>query len=138
METMPHINNPSILPRRTCSTLCLDVVELINISRVTEVNLTSSMNVAFIFLECEVSNNLYSIQGMDNAYVTRFLYSPSRMALVLLDSTSFHCFPDQNPVHAAAWSECYSRTIFYCIDQLRQEIWRFLFRYGQSQGNFPQ
>jgi len=70
------------------------------------------MNVAFIFLECEVSNNLYSIQGMDNAYVTRFLYSPSRMALVLLDSTSFHCFPDQNPVHAAAWSECYSRTIW--------------------------
>jgi len=69
--------------------LCLDVVELINISRVTEVNLTSIMNVAFIFLECEVSNNLYSIQGMDNAYVTRFLYSPSRMALVLLDSTSF-------------------------------------------------
>jgi hypothetical protein len=138
METMRHINNPPILPRKICSTLCLDVVELINISRVAEVNVMSIMNVAFIFLECDVINNLYPIQGMDNAYVTRFLYSPSRMALVPLDGTSFHCFPDLNPVHAAAWSECYGRTIFNCIDQLRQEIWRFLFRYGQSQGHFPQ
>jgi hypothetical protein len=33
-----------------------------------------------------------------------------------------------------ACGECFSRTIFYSIDHLRQEIWRFLFCYGQSQG----
>ena len=35
------------------------------------------------------------------------------------------------------WCECLGRSIFTAIDDLRQELWRILCRFGQSQGLFP-
>jgi hypothetical protein len=83
---MPHLNNPSILPGKLCLTPCLDVVELINISKVAQVKLSWFKDVAFIFLKCGVMNNLYCIQGMGNAYVTHFRYSKSAKMFVQLDT----------------------------------------------------
>jgi len=68
-ETIEHINNPALIPRRICSTQCLEVVELVNICKGARVNISSIANIAFMFLEFEVNNHLYCIQGMMNAFV---------------------------------------------------------------------
>jgi hypothetical protein len=137
IETMQYIHNPSILPRRICSTACLDVVELVNITKIAKVNIASIKGLAFVFLESDVNNHIYYIQGMTNAFIIRFKFCIEKRDLVSLDNSSFHCFPDLHPVHRMAWNECYGRTIYTSIDHLRQQIWRFLCRYGASQGIFP-
>jgi hypothetical protein len=134
---MVHINNPPLIPRQICSTQCLDVVELVNISKGARVNISSIADIAFIFFEADVNNNLYCIQGVMNAFAIQLKYSPSRKVLEPLCSETFHCFPDLYPLHGQIWSECYAQTIFFSIDHLRQEVWRFLFRYGELQRLFP-
>ena len=136
-EVKQYLNNPSILPVRICSSVCLNVMELVNISRIAKVKIASIKGLAFVFLESEVNSYLYYIQGMKNAFIVRFKYCATGKVLTPLDNSSFHCFPDLHPVHRMAWDECYGRTIYLSIDNLRQEIWRFLCRYGDSQGLFP-
>jgi hypothetical protein len=136
--TRRHISNPTLFPRRICSLPCLDVVELVDISRSARVNVASVTDIAFVFLENDINNQLYSIQGMSNAFVIRYKYLTTRKALKPLCYTTFDCFPDMHPLHRQFWSECFARTVFSSLDHLRQEIWRFLFRYGESQGLFPQ
>jgi hypothetical protein len=53
-----------------------------------------------------------------------------------LSPSSFLCFPDLSLVHRNIWSERIGGCIFSAIECLRQEMWRFLCRYGSSQGNF--
>lgn len=74
---------------------------------------------------------------MFNAFALRLKYSLETRSLLALDSDSCKCFPDLDPQYQQRWSDCYGWTIFSAIDHLRQEIWRFLCRYGQSQGMFP-
>jgi hypothetical protein len=57
--------------------------------------------------------------------------------LIPLDASVFFSFPDLDPAHQGSWTECYGKSIFFSIDHLRQEIWRFLFCSGESQGLFP-
>jgi len=49
-----HINNPTLFPR--WSIPCLDVVELVDISRSARVNAASITDIAFIFLENDINN----------------------------------------------------------------------------------
>ncbi len=49
----------------------------------------------------------------------------------------FFAFPDLYPEHNAKWCECLSRSIFSSINELWQQIWCILCRFGQSQGLHP-
>jgi hypothetical protein len=97
--TQQHINNPTILPRKLCGATTKDVIELVNIGKIAQVNVASIFSIAFVFLESDVTNNLFFIDGVKNAFVIRFKYCQSRKLLVSLDSTSFFCFPDLDPVN---------------------------------------
>jgi hypothetical protein len=111
-ETFQHINNPAILPQRMCSTACLNVVEVVNIGKIAEVNIASICGVAFIFLESEVNNQTYCIQGIKNAFVIRSKYCLSSKLLIPLDASIFFSFPDLDPAHQGSWTECYGKSIF--------------------------
>jgi hypothetical protein len=122
-ETHWHINSPTILPPKLCWSTCKNLVELVNIGKVAQVHVSSIISVAFVFLEADVRNEQFCIHGILNAYIIRHRYCQSRKAFVLLDNASFSYFPDLHPVYRSLWSECYGRTIFMSIDQLRQEVW---------------
>lgn len=52
-----------LFPWQVCSTQCLDVIELVDVSRCAWLNVTSITDIAFIFLESDINNQLYvSIQ----------------------------------------------------------------------------
>jgi hypothetical protein len=136
-EANEHINNPPILPRKICSEACRNLTELVNVSKIATVPVSSILGIAFIFLESDIINHIFSVQGIGNAFVTRFKYCLSRKQLLPVDHSTFYCFPDLHPHHNAMWTKCYGRTIFLSLDHLRQEIWKFLFRYGQAQGLYP-
>ncbi len=93
--------------------------------------------ITFIFLAEQLTSFSFDVQGMKNAFVIRYKYCLSTSSLIRLSNESFYCFPDLCIHYWQIWSECYARTIFNSIDHLRQEMWRFLCRYGQSQGLFP-
>ena len=103
-ETFQHINNPAILPQRMCSTACLNVVEVVNIGKIAEVNIASICGVAFIFLESEVNNQTYCIQGVKNAFVIWAKYCLSSKLLIPLDASIFFSFPDLDPAHQGSWT----------------------------------
>jgi hypothetical protein len=130
-------NVTMLLPRSLTESACTGVIEVFRTSSIAEVSASSISNVAFIFLVEHLRNHLVYIHGMFNAFALRFKYSLETRSLLALDSDSFKCFPDLDPQYQQRWSDCYGRTIFSAIDHLRQEIWRFLCRYGQSQGMFP-
>jgi len=94
--TWRHMNNPTFFPWWVCSTCqCLDFVELVDVSRCAQVNVTSIFtDIAIIFLESEINNQLYCMQGMLNAFIIRFKYSTTRKALKPLNRATFYCFLD--------------------------------------------
>lgn len=134
-ETLQFIGSPKVLPRAINDMSCVNVVELVNVSRVADISVSKVIGIAFIFLASDITSSTYYIQGMADAYVTRFKFSPVLNELVVL--SSFYAFPDFDAEYNARWSECCARAIFSGICDLRQELWRFLCRYGQSQGHHP-
>jgi hypothetical protein len=50
-------------------------VEVVNVSQVAEISVTDIVWVAFIILGSDVVNNIYYVQGVEDAYITRFRYS---------------------------------------------------------------
>jgi len=87
-----------------CSTACLNVVEVVNIGKIAEVNIASICGVAFIFLESEVNNQTYCIQGIKNAFVIWSKYCLSSKLLIPLDASIFFSFPDLDPAHQGSWT----------------------------------
>jgi hypothetical protein len=134
-ETLQYIGFPTVLPRAVQDMSCTGTVEVVNVSGVANIPVTDIVRVAFIFLGSDVVNNTYYVQGVEDAYITRFKYSVHLKELIELPV--FFSFPDLFPESNAKWCECYSRSIFSGIVQLRQELWQFLCRYGQSQGHNP-
>ncbi len=96
--THGHVNHPSLFPQRVCSTQCLDIGELDDISRCGQVNVISITDLAFIFLVLDLNNHLYSIQGISNAFIIQFKYSTITNALEPLSRASFFSFPDLHPL----------------------------------------
>jgi hypothetical protein len=137
----PEINkliaNIALLPRQISADVCRGMVELYRTSSVTTVRTENISGIAFIFLLHHLEKFTYHVQGMTNAFVIHFKFCGRTRRLIPLNDESFHAFLDLNPYHRQFWSECYSRTIFSSIDHLCQEFWRFLCRYGQSQGLYP-
>jgi hypothetical protein len=134
-ETLQHIGFPTVLPRAINDMSCVNTVELVNVSGVADIPVSDVVGLAFIFLASDIMNNTYYVQGMANAYVTRFHFSVALNELV--ETKCLFSFPDFYPEHNAKWSDCCSRAVFFGICDLRQELWRFLCRYGQSQGHHP-
>jgi hypothetical protein len=115
----------------------VNVVELVNISKVAVVPVGSINSLAFVFLASDVMNYTFHVQGMSDAFVIQFRQSLISNTLVQLNNDCFFEFPDLYPEHQLRYCDCFGRSIFSSIDHLRQELWRFLCRYGQSQGLFP-
>jgi len=137
-EANDYFSSPiTALPRALTESTCADVIEVFRTSSIATVRASVISNVAFIFLADHVRSHLFNIHGISNAFLVRFKYSLDNHALAPLDSNSFHCFPDMSIQYQQFWSDCFARTIYNAIDHLRQEIWRFLCRYGASQGIFP-
>jgi hypothetical protein len=134
-ETLQHIGFPEVLPWEIHDMSCVDVVELVNIARVADISVSDIIRVAFIFAASDIINNTYYVQGIEDAYIIRFRYSVRSNELVELPT--FYPFPDLFAEYNGKWCECFSRSIFSGIVQLPQELWRFLCRYGQSQGHNP-
>jgi len=136
-ETKPHIQNPVLLPLPISHPSCHDVVELVKAACIANVTIDSVTGIAFIFLTEDVMSFLVHIQGMRNAFIIHFKFCPRAKCLVPLSPSSFFCFPDLSIAHRNIWSESYGQSIFSAMECLQQEMWRFLCRYGSSQGNFP-
>jgi len=136
-EMRQHMNNITILPRPICHMLCVNVTELVNVSKVAEVSMEAITGLAFVFLSSHVTEYVYHIHGMKHAYVLRYIFSPSSMSLFELNSTNFFSFPDLHQDHQRRWCDCVGRSIFSTIEDLHQELWHVLCRYGQSQGSYP-
>ena len=81
--------------------------------------------------------DIYHIEGMSDAFVTRYIFYLSSQSLLELKRSDFTSFPDEFREHQLKWCDCVARCIFNTIDDVRQELWRILCRYGQSQGKFP-
>lgn len=136
-ETKPYIHNPALLPLPISHPSFQGVVELVKTAYTANVDLECVCGIAFVFLAEDIMNYLFHVEGMQDAFTIRFKFCPIVQHLVPLNHSSFFCFPDVSPVHQSLWSACYGRSIFSAIDGLRQELWRFLCRYGGSQGSFP-
>ena len=137
IDTKEHIASPGIYPRRIIHVSCHDAVELVNISRIVDVDVNNNITrLAFVFLASDVTNLKYHIQDTNNAFMIRYKYCPVARDLQPLTPTTFKCFPDLNPNYIAFWCKCLGRNIFMSIDYFRHEVWRFLCHYGQSQGRF--
>jgi hypothetical protein len=121
-QTHWHINTPPILPRRISHMSCINATELVKTSKVAEVSPAYITGLAFIFLNVDVTEYVYHIQGMKDASVIRFKYSPSTNDLHMLSRTDFFSFPDLYVEHQMRWCECVGLTIFNSIDDLRQEL----------------
>jgi hypothetical protein len=91
---LPHFNSAVILPRSINHMSCTDVVELANISKVAEVPIAAISGLAFVFLSSNVTNYMYHIQGMQDAYIVRYKLSIGHGVLVELRDATFFSFPD--------------------------------------------
>ena len=134
--TLQHVAS-QLLPRRVSDAACTNVVELVSVNKVMEIDANDITGVAFIFLLSDLTDYLFHILGMQDAYLVRYKLSFREDSLVDFNNTNFFPFPDMYPEHRSLWSECVGRNIYSSIDSLRQELWRILCRYGQSQGMFP-
>jgi hypothetical protein len=104
---------------------CINTTELIKTSQVAEVSSANFFGLAFVFLGEDVTKYVYHIQGMKEAFVIRYKFSPSCKTLMALIREDFFPFPDLYHEHQLRWCECVGCTIFNCIDVLRQELWHF-------------
>ena len=136
-EISDYFSENYLLPRSISEPSCHGVVEVFTTYSVAKLSTSHITGIAFIFLAEQLTSFLFDVQGMKNAFVIRYKYCLSTRSLIRLSNESFYCFPDLCIHYRQIWSECYARTIFNSIDHLRQEMWRFLCRYGQSQGLFP-
>jgi hypothetical protein len=136
-EGQDYMGNIGLLPRLISSNACHDVTELFRTSSIATIRTGLIVGIAFIFLVNELENLMYPVQGMVNAFVIRFKFCGRSRGLIPLCDATFYSFPDMNVQYQQLWSECYARTIYSSLDHLRQEFWRFLCRYGQSQGLYP-
>jgi hypothetical protein len=136
--TLPHINSPVILPQPVCHISCIDVIELMNISKfAVDIPIESITGLAFVFLATNVTEYLFHIQGMRGAYLIRYKFSFASNQLVELHSFTFFPFSDLYLEYNIRWYDCLGRSIFTSIEVVRQEMWRMLCNFGQSQGFFP-
>jgi len=74
---------------------------------------------------------------MRDAYLVCYKFSFASNQLVELNSFTFSPFPHLYPEYNIRWCDCLGRSIFTSIEVVRQEMWRMLCKYGQSQGFFP-
>jgi len=132
-DTLPHIASPLILPQPMSHMFRLNVIELVNISKVASVPSAAINSLGFVFFACDVTEYIYHIQGVQDAYLVRFKFSPLSRDLVELNRSTFFAFPDLYEEHNMQWCECLARTIFSSIDDLRIQLWHVLCRFGQSQ-----
>jgi hypothetical protein len=68
-------------------------------------------------------------------FVINFHFASNQ--LVELNSFTFFPFPDLCLEYNIRWCDCLGRSIFTSIEVVRQEMWRMLCKFGQSQGFFP-
>jgi len=134
---LKYIGSPTLLAHAVTHFSCQNVTKVVRTNHVAVVSISDIIGLAFIFLAGNVTNSMNHLQGMQNAFIICFKYCHGTNTLLPLNEDSFHSFPDMHPSHVEYWCECYGRSIFTSIDYLRQEIWRVLCRYGQSQGMFP-
>jgi hypothetical protein len=73
---------------------CINVVEVVNVSKVSDVQVCNIIGLAFVFLESDVNEYVYHVEGMQEAYIIWFKYSPILDELCELKSTNFYSFPD--------------------------------------------
>jgi hypothetical protein len=111
------------LPRAATEITCAGVIEVFRTSSTATVRASVITNIAFIFLVDHLKSHLFNIHGISNAFLVRFKYCRNNHTLCLLDSNSFHCFPDLSNQYQQIWSDCFARTIYSAIDHLRQEVW---------------
>jgi hypothetical protein len=137
LEGNDYITNIELLPRSITGNVCHSTVELFCTSCTATVKTESIVGIAFIFLLEQLEKFYYHVQGICNAYVICFKFCGRSRRLLPLTEKLFHGFPDLSVHYQRYWSECYVRTIYSSLDHLRQEFWRFLCRYGQSQGLYP-
>ncbi len=135
--TQQHINNPLILPRPISHGSLEGGTELVQMSLITEVSPESIDGFAFVFCYSNVKSYSIHIQGMMDAFVVRFKHCSSSRCLVKLTEDEFFPFPDKYPLYQNRWSDCIGRVIFDSIDDIHQEMWRILCKWGQYQGDFP-
>jgi hypothetical protein len=110
--TLQHINTPSILPQCITDASCVNVVELVNISKVAVVPVESINSLAFVFLASDVMNYTFHVQGMSDAFVIRFCQSLISNTLVQLNNDCFFEFLDLYPEHQLRYCDCFGRSIF--------------------------
>jgi len=136
--TLSHINSPVILPQPVCHMSCINIIELVNISKLAvDIPVESITGLAFVFLATNVTEYFFHIQGMRDAYLVCYKFSFASNQLVELNSFTFSPFPHLYPEYNIRWCDCLGRSIFTSIEVVRQEMWRMLCKYGQSQGFFP-
>jgi hypothetical protein len=61
---LQHINNPVALPRALSHMACRNITELVNIRKMAIVNAEDIGGVAFVFLECNITEYTYHVKGM--------------------------------------------------------------------------
>jgi len=125
IDTKEYIGSPEIYPRSVMHISCHNVVELVNISKIVDVDVNDVTGLGFVFHESDVTDLKYHIQGMTYAFIVHYQYCPETRDLLPLSPTTFQCFPDLNATYNNLWCECLGRTIFMSIDYLRQVVWRF-------------
>jgi hypothetical protein len=74
--TLSHINSPVILPQPVCHMSCINIIELVNISKLAvDIPVESITGLAFVFLATNVTEYFFHIQGMRDAYLVRYKFS---------------------------------------------------------------
>jgi len=91
-QTCPIIDNPLIRLCRIAHMSCVNTTELVKTSQVAEVSPANISGLAFVFLGEDVTEYVYHIQGMKDAYVIRYKFSPSCKTLMALSREDFFHF----------------------------------------------
>jgi AAA+ ATPase superfamily predicted ATPase len=108
--TRQYLYHPSILPRPICHISCSDAMELVRVGLLATISLEDIIGLAFVFLAADVMEYIFHMEGMSDAFVTRFMFSYSSRSLNELNRANFTSFPEVLPEHQLKWCDCVGRT----------------------------
>jgi hypothetical protein len=93
-------------------------IESVNISKVAVIPVDTISGLAFVFLSSNITEHKFHIQGMQDAYLVRFIFLLESNELLELNSSTFFPFPDLYQEHNMKWCNCLTRLIFTSIEEL--------------------
>ena len=87
--TRQHINLSPVLPETIIHPSCVNTTELISISKVAIIPVCCIRKLAFVFLESDVAEYTFHVQGIQEAFLIRFKYCFQTCSLVKLNKNTF-------------------------------------------------